>query len=95
MLLDWFSTNGIALPFPSRHRTGSGTDGYSLRYFNPLTNEIRYFGTNLTTGFRVRFTHNPDGAVRQYAEQLDGETNAWEPWFDGIYRQVTDRGNES
>ena len=197
MLLDWFNTNGIALPFPCRHRpdakatslsgalalilfitstsaaaldlcrddprfsqfdfwignwqvyandqpvgrntitkdangcvvrehwvNNGGTDGYSLRYFDPLTErwqmlwvsdgysvhtdggevqpgemllsgEIHYFGTNLTTGFRVRFTRNPDGTVRQYAEQLDAETNTWEPWFDGIYRQMTDKGDGS
>ena len=196
MLLDWFSTNGIALPFASRHRAGTGfmalpgvpaliliaastsidaaslchddprfaqfdfwigdwqvyandkpvgrntitkdanacvvrehwvnnggTDGYSLRYFNPLidgwqmlwvsdgysvhtaggevrpgemllSGEIHYFETNLTTGFRVRFTRKPDGTVRQYAEQLDAETDTWKPWFDGIYRRTTDRGNE-
>ena len=98
-----------------------GTDGYSLRYFNPLavkwqmlwvsdgysvhtdggevrpgemllSGEIHYFETNLTTGFRVRFTDNPDGTVRQYAEQEDPETGAWTPWFDGVYRRKADRG---
>ncbi len=60
-----------------------------------LSGEIHYFGTNLTTGFRVRFTRNPDGTAGQYAEQLDAETDTWKPWFDGIYRRTTDRGNES
>ena len=101
-----------------------GTDGYSLRYFNPLADrwqmlwvsdsysvhtnggevrpgemllsgEIHYFGTNVTTGFRVRFTRNPDGTVRQHAEQEDRETGAWVVWFDGVYKRKADRGNES
>lgn len=37
--------------------------------------------------FRGRWTPLPDGAVRQDFHQHNPDTDAWEPWFTGIYRR--------
>jgi hypothetical protein len=97
-----------------------GTDGVSLRYFDPATESwkmfwvsdgysveteggqlepgvmllegnIHYFADEFVTGFRVRFTANGDGTVRQFAEQLDPKTSEWVVWFDGLYRKTKDK----
>ena len=60
-----------------------------------LRGEIHYFTTESTAGFRVRFTHNADGTVRQLAEQTDAETGAWIVWFDGVYRPTADKSGET
>lgn len=94
-----------------------GTDGYSLRHYNPATDtwqmfwvsdgytvktegrrvepgvmrlegEIHYFSNGLVTGYRVRFTANEDGTVRQFAEQFNPETESWDTWFDGLYKKA-------
>jgi hypothetical protein len=53
-----------------------------------LEGEIHYFGNDLVTGYRVRFTANEDGTVRQFAEQFNPETERWDTWFDGLYKHA-------
>ncbi len=40
---------------------------------------------NRREGFRMRFTPQPDGSVRQFIEQSKDEGATWYVWFDGRY----------
>ncbi|MDC1437180.1 hypothetical protein N8303_08075 [Gammaproteobacteria bacterium] len=50
-----------------------------------LIGEIYNYADNETFDFRGTWTPNSDGSVRQYFEQYNDETDAWDPWFDGRY----------
>lgn len=70
-------------------------NGYSVEAKGGRQNEneilmegtIHYFASEMITGFRVRFTNNGDGTVRQFAEQYDSKRDQWDVWFDGQYRR--------
>ncbi len=56
-----------------------------------LVGELYNYGSGETFDFRGTWTPNADGSVRQFFEQVNPETSAWEPWFDGRYvRKDTD-----
>lgn len=51
-----------------------------------MTGTIYYLDAGTTHPFRGAWTPLPDGRVRQFFEQGDGEGN-WQPWFEGFYRK--------
>lgn len=68
-------------------------NGYSIDYTGGLdeegsmvlVGEIHYYRQDQSVPFRGRWTPNEDGSVRQFFEQYDAETDAWQVWFDGHY----------
>jgi len=54
-----------------------------------LVGEIYNYGCNQTFEFRGTWTPNMDGSVRQFFEQYNDETEAWDSWFDGRYVSQT------
>ena len=52
-----------------------------------MTGTIYYFKEQRRAGFRGRWTPQPDGRVRQYFEEQNGE-GQWVPWFEGFYQKV-------
>jgi hypothetical protein len=42
--------------------------------------------------FRMAFTPQPDGSVRQFIEQSKDGGESWYVWFDGTYVRRTDEG---
>lgn len=55
-----------------------------------LEGEIFYFGAGNRFAFRGTWTPLDDGAVRQFFEQFDPESQAWNSWFDGRYARMED-----
>lgn len=55
-----------------------------------LEGEAHYYNRGASFPFRGVWTPNEDGTVRQYFEQYNPETDAWEPWFDGLYVRADD-----
>jgi hypothetical protein len=49
-----------------------------------LEGEIAYRNGN-TAPFRGTWTLQDDGTVKQYFQQYNAETEAWDDWFTGIY----------
>ena len=78
----WVSAGEYAIDI-----VGGLTDGSMV-----LLGEIYDYGSNGTFDFRGTWTPNSDGSVRQFFEQYNDETKAWDPWFDGLYvpRTVSD-----
>jgi hypothetical protein len=73
-----------------------GGGGYSIDYTGGLKDgsmkmegEIYYYSNKSKLPFRGTWTPNEDGTVRQFFEQYNPETKAWDVWFDGIYTRVT------
>lgn len=58
-----------------------------------LVGTIHYFGRDLTAPFRGRWTLLEDGRVRQFFEQYDEATDAWQPWFEGFYTRTEGEGS--
>lgn len=50
-----------------------------------LEGTIWYYASGQSVPFRGTWTPNEDGSVRQFFEQMNAETNDWQPWFDGLY----------
>lgn len=49
-----------------------------------LVGHVYYF-TGSAVPFRGAWTPAEDGSVRQFFEQFNAETGAWDVWFDGNY----------
>ena len=49
-----------------------------------LVGHVYYF-TDSAVPFRGTWTPAEDGSVRQFFEQFNAETGAWDVWFDGKY----------
>lgn len=62
---------------------GGLTDSGSMR----LEGEITYRNGS-SFPFTGEWTPQEDGTVRQYFEQYNSETDAWDPWFLGIYSKI-------
>ncbi len=73
----WMSANGTLIVL-----TGKATP-QGMEMEGPIT----YYGLGVSTTLRGTWTHSEDGSVRQSFEQLNPETNKWEPWFNGTYRK--------
>jgi hypothetical protein len=50
-----------------------------------LVGEIHTYARKQALPFRGTWTPNADGTVRQFFEQQDPATGAWQVWFDGRY----------
>ena len=72
----WHSPNGTFI----RIRGGLEAPGDML-----LTGTIHYLAQDLSAPFRGRWTLLEDGRVRQFFEQYDAASEAWQPWFEGFY----------
>ncbi|WP_084419863.1 hypothetical protein [Henriciella litoralis] len=59
-----------------------------------LEGEISYRG-GATFPFRGRWTPNEDGSVTQAFEQYNPETDVWDDWFTGTYRQIETSDEEA
>jgi hypothetical protein len=55
-----------------------------------LVGTIHYVGNNSTLPFRGTWTLLEDGRVRQFFEQYNEETEAWDTWFEGFYTRKPD-----
>ncbi len=51
-----------------------------------LEGEIYYYNRDAGVPFRGTWTPNEDGTVRQYFQQFNAEKDAWDDWFDGLYK---------
>jgi hypothetical protein len=82
----WHSQNGIFI----RIRGGlTGEDDMLLE------GNIHYLRRDVAAPFRGRWTLLEDGRVRQFFEQFDAETDAWQPWFEGFYSRSRTRTEDS
>jgi len=50
-----------------------------------MIGELYNYGSDETFMFRGTWTPNSDSSVRQFFEQVNPQSNTWEPWFDGRY----------
>ena len=46
---------------------------------------VHTYGDGHTELFRMTFTPNPDGSVRQHIEESKDDGKTWYVWFDGTY----------
>lgn len=52
-----------------------------------LEGTVVYLQDERGRGFRGTWTPLPDGRLRQFFEEADGD-GGWAPWFEGFYRRV-------
>lgn len=73
----------------------AGAGGYSIDYDGgvedgamKMEGTIFYYAQGTTAPFRGTWTPQTDGSVRQFFEQYNSETEAWQVWFDGLYERA-------
>jgi hypothetical protein len=59
-----------------------------------LTGNIYYLAERRQADFRGTWTPLPDGRIRQFFEERDGE-GKWQPWFDGYYLRAGEADRNS
>ena len=55
-----------------------------------LEGEITYNRTGLSFPFRGAWTLNEDNSVTQDFTQYNPDTDAWDPWFTGVYKRQSE-----
>ena len=68
-----------------------GLTGEGMR----LVGTIHYIGSDTTVPFRGTWTSLEDGRVRQFFEQYNAETEAWDTWFEGFYTRKPEAAGEN
>ncbi|MDH3647340.1 MAG: hypothetical protein OER80_11255 [Gammaproteobacteria bacterium] len=76
----WVSATGLLIDIE-----GNLVDGSMV-----LEGKVFYPNTGLVADFRGTWTLLDDGRVRQFFEQHDAETGAWNSWFEGFYERISE-----